>query len=160
MVRVCIISMHSFHQTALLLLLGVPLCSHLPKCLPSYVPLHLTQISLHHTQLCSVLCNHMQKYPFVLVWFVFLSRKSQCLSCPMVTFILQPSEPGLLARAARAAGESMRCWEPSANPGGRCYERKKRKGKPLSSRQTWELLHISPPQGRQAAPMRWELLRD
>lgn len=99
MVRICIISTHSFHQTALLLLLGVSLCSHL-----SYVPPHLTQISLHHPQLCSVLCNHMQKYPFVLVWFVFFSRKSQCLSCPMVTFILQPSEPGLLARAARTAG--------------------------------------------------------
>lgn len=54
----------------------------------------------------------------------------------------------------------MRCLEPSANPGGHCYEGKRRRGKPLSSRQAWELLYISPPQGRQAVPMRWELLRD
>lgn len=51
-------------------------------------------------------------------------------------------------------------WEPSANPGDCCYKGKRRRGKPLSSRQAWELSCISPPQGRQAAPMRQELLRD
>lgn len=117
MVIMCMICMHCFHQTALPMLLGVLVRSHLPKCLPSYVPLHLTQIFLHLIQLCLVLCNHTQKYLFVLVWFVFSSSVCQCLPCPVATFILHPSEPGLLAWAARTAGESMKCWEAPANPG-------------------------------------------
>lgn len=150
MVRICIISTHSFHQTALLLLLGVSLCSHL-----SYVPPHLTKYLCTTAALLSPLQSHADiPFCFGLVCVLFKEK-------PM--FILPHGDIYLATFRARLAGPSSqncRRWEPSANPGGRCYERKKRKGKPLSSRQTWELLHISPPQGRQAAPMRWELLRD
>lgn len=36
------------------------------KCLPSSVPQHLIKTPLYHLQLCSVLCNHTQKNPFIL----------------------------------------------------------------------------------------------
>lgn len=99
MVRICIISTHSFHQTALLLLLGVSLCSHL-----SYVPPHLTQISLHHSssaQSFAITCRYT-----LLFWSGLCSVQGKAnvylapwwhLSCNLQSQACWPEQPELQA---------------------------------------------------------------